>query len=65
MSTIKFAKVTALPETLNPDTMYIVKSNGVCEIYVTDANGLAADKVAGDVAVVSPEIHPFMLLGAV
>lgn len=60
MAELKFRKVKALPETLEPDTVYFVKKGSAVEIRVSNNNGTASHKVTSG----EEDIHPFMLLGA-
>ena len=40
-NSLKFFKVTALPEVLTPNAMYLVKNNETLEIYITNKHGTA------------------------
>jgi hypothetical protein len=60
MAELKFRKVNALPVTLEPDTVYFVKSGNTVAIHVSNNDGTAALAVASG----EQDIHPFMTMGA-
>ena len=59
-TSIKFSKVNSLPSTLAPNTMYMVAVGSSVKLYVSNDSGTKALPVLG----ATPEIEPFLLLGA-
>ena len=62
---LAFTKVTVLPNSYTPNTMYLVNSGGVGEIWVSDSSGTTVTKFGGGTQPADSAIHPFMLMGAV
>jgi hypothetical protein len=61
MATLRFAKVVAsLPETLTPDTLYLVRTGAGFDLYVSDATGSIAYPVNAPTAAAAPQIaYPY------
>lgn len=63
---LKFSKVLdSLPATLQPDTVYLLKSGSNVEMHISDSTGSNTYQVAGAAQQGSSEdsIDPFLLMG--
>lgn len=60
MATLRVEKVNnALPSTLQPNTLYFVKTGNTVVTYISDGTGSQAHKVSGE-----DQPHSFLLMGA-
>lgn len=65
MAVLKFSKtVDSLPASLQPDTVYLVKSGASVTMYVTDSTGSTAHQVGAPTqGSAEDSIDPFLLMG--